>query len=39
MSEHEAPRPLTDPEAISAVSTFLSTTVAAALDHHRRTGK
>lgn len=28
MSEHEAPRPLTDPEAISAVSTFLSTTVA-----------
>jgi spoIIIJ-associated protein len=28
MSEHEAPQPLTDPEAISAVSTFLSTTVA-----------
>jgi spoIIIJ-associated protein len=28
MSDPEAPRPLTDPEAISAVSTFLSTTVA-----------
>lgn len=28
MSEQEALRPLTDPEAIAAVSTFLSTTVA-----------
>lgn len=28
MSEHEAPKPLTDPDAIAAVSTFLSTTLA-----------